>query len=1127
MIKLASLKNKNRFVQCLLIVFLLAPILVQSVKAQENNIPEYEDLVLAVISEREFISPGIFAIEQNGKYFLPIGELGNVFGIYTNRQGAEVSGFIFNENNSFAINTNDLTIKKDENVSSVPEGAFLDIGNNELYVDVEVIPQIWPVDLEVKKASLTLNVTPDKDLPFKLLRGRENRRLALDNKEEEENLKNAYRPFLAYPYRLFSKPDLSITGNIEYREDRDQKSAGLTVGGTQDLLYAQADYTTSLRYIDDELIEPEAIRLRFRRQNIHEGALPFGLEQVDWGDVGLGSRDLIGSSASGRGATFSTNKNDYTEDFDIITVDGIGTPGWETELYVNGELIDFGEVQSDGVYSFDNVRIRYGNNAIRIVFYGPQGQIVERKESYSYKTNALKAGERLLNGGIVDQNERLIPIDDRDDFRAEGIGASLYAAQGITDNLTAFASANIVNDNVARESIRSEYISAGAIGTFDNFATQAELYKQLDGGTALDARVLSSFKGIRFNAQASFFQDFESDFAGRGTSAKKFEFDFDARKTIATAIGAIGLQGQLNFNETENGDQRLRYTTRQSYSYDRFRFANNLRTVFTNGERQSTRGTFTTSTFFNNKFSLRNNLDYNIYPDAEIVATDLNLRYRYRNEYSASLGLQQNFLNDTTSASVLVSKDFEKFTGSAGVTWSSDTGPTVLLRANTSLTPFGPDGEYVATAGELRNASPISAFTFRDLDYDGVYSEGDEPIEGSKVVINDKINKHETGENGFMYDANVANNRLTTVRANPESIDDPYLVPSHPGYEIYPRPGVVHRIALPLVETGAIDGSVRYADGVPVAGLDIELMDIDGEILKRTTTAPDGYFTFEQVMPGDYTIRAAPDTGATIPFKYVSLTPDDLFKFGEDILVVDLLGGNSEGLNIAVDDKGQMNVKNILTLAKKSKSKDSTTFKEYKRQKPTGATPTVSQAAGQEVDTSLLNRILSIEPAAGEEEQGQFIEVSETAPNEQVFAAIPLEFNENDRNKSQKKTKVNAIETINPPVSATSTVTNVRIGQHSDKERIVLDLSHKTKYSLDYDEEANEIHVQMPNASWSTDSQWSENRGKNIVNNYSVEQNDQGVKMILAVADGAKIGNSGLLNADHGKNDRLYIDIIR
>lgn len=1099
--------------------------------SQEYSNPEYQDLVLAVFTDNERVSAGIFAIEFQGNYYLPVAELASAYGITTTVQGNRAQGVIYNQGREFLVDAEQNLISLNGSTIEVPKESFLSGLDNEgdIYMNISLFEKIWPVDLTVNKSALALKTEVFEDLPFQLSKKREELRNALTLKGTNLSIQeDTYRPFLANPYQLYSKPTLSIGGQLGYFENFGEPRGSLNVGGTQDLLYAQADYTATVNQQGSDIEGPDAIRLRFKRQNIHENALPVGLEEVQWGDVNLGNRDLIGSGVSGRGAIFTTRKNNFEKEFDRITIDGIATPGWETELYLNNQLLAFGEVQSDGVYRFEDVSVAFGRNKIKVVLYGPQGQIVERNEEYVFRSNLVKAGEQFFSGGIVDQNERLIELEEREGFFPDGIAANIYGARGITDRLTVFASGNILHENYNLNSVQNEFLTAGAIASFDNNVAQVEAYKQLDGGVALDTRLAGGFKGFNYNAQASVFNDFENQEERRGQNARKFEFDFSLRKTIATLVGGLSLQGQVNYQEQESGNNTTRYTTRQSFGVGRTRFSNNTSTNLSNGEHILTRGNLAASRNFG-RLNLRSNLNYNVDPESELTSVDLSMRYRLPRDYSTSLNVQRNLISDTTSASLLVSKDFDRFIGSVGANWSDDNGVSLLLRANTTLSPLGEDGSYVASGRSLRGASPVSAFTYKDLDYDGFYSEGDEPIEGSRIVIDNRLNRNETLDNGFMVDINSNKNRRLAVSAYPESIDDPYLVPANPGYEIYPRAGVVQTVALPLIETGAIDGSVRFTTGKSIAGLELELMDAEGKILNNSITAPDGYFTFEQIPPGQYTIRAAPETGVSIPFKYVDLAPGDLFKFGEDIDVVDISGDNNTGIDLGFDNQGQMSLKNIVTLAKGLGPKEKrvqekvvmqkAAFNPFNEIKPFEKVKSLDQPVVS--PKPLFAPAIIQEPVAPVKKKKSTLRDRILNLNPNVDQSASLDFSNISPAAGEVAKPIKTIPT------ALSSVTDVRIGRHSNKERVVLDLSEKTKYTLNHDSAKNAVYIDMPEAAWSASKNWSATSTQNIVTNYSIEEADQGVRMVLAVADGAEIGQSGMLNADQGKKDRLYIDITR
>ncbi len=65
----------------------------------------------------------------------------------------------------------------------------------------------------------------------------------------------------------------------------------------------------------------------------------------------------------------------------------------------------------------------------------------------------------------------------------------------------------------------------------------------------------------------------------------------------------------------------------------------------------------------------------------------------------------------------------------------------------------------------------------------------------------------------------------------------------------------------PVVSTGEIDGTVRreWDDGPgSIAGVHIQLVDLEGKIIQEVKSAYDGFFLIDFVRPGKYRLRVSP-----------------------------------------------------------------------------------------------------------------------------------------------------------------------------------------------------------------------------------------------------------------------------
>ena len=76
--------------------------------------------------------------------------------------------------------------------------------------------------------------------------------------------------------------------------------------------------------------------------------------------------------------SFSNRPLTGNTELDTLDLQGDIQPSWDVELYRNDELISALTAGPDGRYVFNDIELLYGNNTLRLVFYGPQGQTRER-----------------------------------------------------------------------------------------------------------------------------------------------------------------------------------------------------------------------------------------------------------------------------------------------------------------------------------------------------------------------------------------------------------------------------------------------------------------------------------------------------------------------------------------------------------------------------------------------------------------------------------------------------------------------------------------------------------------------------------------------------------------------------
>ena len=188
---------------------------------------------------------------------------------------------------------------------------------------------------------------------------------------------------------------------------------------------------------------------------------------------------------------------------------------------------------------------------------------------------------------------------------------------------------------------------------------------------------------------------------------------------------------------------------------------------------------------------------------------------------------------------------------------ATDGSAAVGVNLNFSLDPgrgFTLSRERIAGAGSVR------AKVYRDLNDNGVADPG-EPVEkGALVVAGHAIARKPTDSKGSVMIAGLATYTPITVGIDQTSLADPMLTPKKAVQVVVPRPGVPADVEIGLVGAGDVEGAVVKSGGLGFEGLDLELVDRSGAVVATARSDYDGYFLFERVPYGTYSVRISSES---------------------------------------------------------------------------------------------------------------------------------------------------------------------------------------------------------------------------------------------------------------------------
>ena len=160
----------------------------------------------------------------------------------------------------------------------------------------------------------------------------------------------------------------------------------------------------------------------------------------------------------------------------------------------------------------------------------------------------------------------------------------------------------------------------------------------------------------------------------------------------------------------------------------------------------------------------------------------------------------------------------------------------------------------------LAQAGEVRALVYRDLNNNGVRDSGEPAETGAVVTTGTQLADKPTDSGGAALVAGLPPFQPVTVGIDVTSLADPMLVPKKALQVVVPRPGVPADVQIGLVGGGDIEGALIKSGGVGFEGVDLELVDSTGKIIAKTRTDYDGFFLFERVAYGAYTIRVAKDS---------------------------------------------------------------------------------------------------------------------------------------------------------------------------------------------------------------------------------------------------------------------------
>jgi hypothetical protein len=832
-----------------------------------------EELILSLSANGTELT-SIFATKSERGLQIGFGDLTQIleFGIDLNLTQVSAEGWFFKQNNHFSLrqlSDNRLEISTNRNKFHLSPDDY-QVGD-DLYVELDDFVKWFGLEFHLYEEQLKLAITSNQTFPLEARKSRQRQKIHAGSNQ-------SVMPITDSGYQAFSPPMLDIQLSAQEanhvfpapvsapdsgpRETR-TSSASYSVLASHDLAYLNAELF--LAGNDDDSLNSAWLTLS--RQSDRADLLgPLYATEYAFGDVVPVNAGLGMTQAMSRG--FSLNNTPLTQlaDNRRVNITGEIQVGWDIELYRNGVLLAQLFNVSDGRYEFNDMELEFGANDFELLFYGPQGQIESRTETYLVDGNTVRGGEGNYRFSLVEVGESVFNMDSfSDDPRKRGLLGSTVLDVGITDWLALSFGSAIFEPKLGDT---SEFYSLGANASLGRYGLFSARY-------LLDVDLRQS-----------------ADFLYR-TRAFNTSYNFGFRRTESLLDTAIPDQYTDQYTASMSGS--LFRGSRTPISYQNSWQRIDRDTGLTSQQAQNILGLGTPFGYLTHNINWEKGLiefdpfnpnvdsnneylygglqyrkgfgrvhtrlfgNYSIRPVKQTESYGGALNINWTNNFNSELRYSRFVRDDYYQLNLGLNWRKDAFTLSTNAGYKEDGSWYAGLGLRFSIGYEPQQGSLFTSGRPIAQSGGASVRVFEDLNMNQRWDEGEPLIEGAKVKAVQAFREAETNKSGVAVISSLYNNTLTDIVVDQTSLDGPYMITTIPGKAIKARKGYIEQVELPVVKAGELEGIIYLhndkgeAEVAPYVA--VKLVDQNNKVVAATRSEFDGYYLFTEVKPGRYQVK--------------------------------------------------------------------------------------------------------------------------------------------------------------------------------------------------------------------------------------------------------------------------------
>ena len=831
---------------CPLAALAAPPAMASTAADAQASEPQLNLLIANLVLDNSQLTDTIYLYELGNDVLLPLGELARQLsiGVTVDPVSQIASGFILKEGASFRLDpaTGKVTLPGGQEAYDLRLVRWID---GDLYVSTRLLQRWWPVDFKFNMATLSLVAEPREKLPIQLRLERE--RLAGRLGGRGSGYTDPGYPRLPNPYRVLDVPmlDSTIGLGINRNGDTTRTVANYTGVFTGDLLGME---TSAFVSISKDKPKPDA-RVTLSRFNPDGGLLgPLDATSVQVGNIGLPAlRNVLTGGGVGWGSVISNRQLNMANSYGLQTLRGELPQGWDVTLFFNDALIDFQQSRGDGLYEFPDQQLVFGRNEFRLVFNGPLGQRRVETQVYVFDQTVTRPGEFFYSAGAKRDNDG-------------AVRSTLQLDAGIAKGLAVTAGSIHIDraDGTQARTYFNAGLRASALGSLINL----DRSQDIRGGSVTELGVRTALFGVSLDATRVWINDFVSDIYRNAGDPLKIRDQVRFTGAFAFSKGfRMPFAVDFRHDQTASGIDTYNIQPRLSVNVLGTSFTNALNYLIGPGQ-DNLSGTLQVNRRVAG-IGINSQLAYVLMPNTKLSSFAMTFDKTFGDFNRLNFGIVQTFGPERTTATVGWTRNFGAFgiglTGLYGGTRNMGAG----LQIFTALGRNPRNGRIMRDWQPMAGMGAVAAKVFVDSNLNGVFDEGEEPVENAGFTVNGSGRQAvRTDASGEALLARLQPRVHADLTLDLGTLDDAQWQPTTPGVRVLPRPGKVQTIDFPVVLTAEIDGTVYLTTDTGKRGIGnarLQLLDTDGKVLAETRTSSDGYYIMPSVKPGRYQLRMEPE----------------------------------------------------------------------------------------------------------------------------------------------------------------------------------------------------------------------------------------------------------------------------